>query len=273
MKCYETSGGTPHRGAGRPRATALRAAWWLPDGATGLIHTKRSSLAFLWALPRRCTHQSSKRQAAQGPRMYTTDVRAARAQHRKYRSLHSKAIEDAPRQLRREEWPIRWTFVFEHIHVYASDFAESERWFVDQLGAQVIEKRDAGGTKIAFPAPGRSYGDRAWTQSGRGLGPGGGRSVWQRPPWPASGEPSRDRRRAEGARCEVPPWNRTSSAAWGAHRLHRGAGPGQYRDPAARRLKPLRRRQDTGRSRSSGLTKWALLLLLRDVLRPGSRLK
>ncbi len=41
-------------------------------------------------------------------------------------------------------------FRFEHIHVYASDLAESERWFVDKLGAEVTQRRDAGGTTSAF---------------------------------------------------------------------------------------------------------------------------
>jgi catechol 2,3-dioxygenase-like lactoylglutathione lyase family enzyme len=41
-------------------------------------------------------------------------------------------------------------FRFDHVHVYASDFAESERWFVDKLGAEVMDRRDAGGTKSAF---------------------------------------------------------------------------------------------------------------------------
>ena len=41
-------------------------------------------------------------------------------------------------------------FRFEHIHVYASDLDTSERWFVDKLGAEVIERREGGGAPSLF---------------------------------------------------------------------------------------------------------------------------
>jgi catechol 2,3-dioxygenase-like lactoylglutathione lyase family enzyme len=34
---------------------------------------------------------------------------------------------------------------FHHIHVFCSDLAESERWFVDGLGAELVERRDSRG--------------------------------------------------------------------------------------------------------------------------------
>lgn len=48
-------------------------------------------------------------------------------------------------------------FRFDHVHVYASDLAESERWFVEKLDAEVVERRESGGTASAF----LRLGDRA----------------------------------------------------------------------------------------------------------------
>lgn len=36
-------------------------------------------------------------------------------------------------------------FEFSHIHIYCSDVEASERWFVDGLGAEVVERGDSRG--------------------------------------------------------------------------------------------------------------------------------
>ena len=36
-------------------------------------------------------------------------------------------------------------YEFHHIHIFCSDLAASERWFAEQLGAEVVERRDSRG--------------------------------------------------------------------------------------------------------------------------------
>jgi catechol 2,3-dioxygenase-like lactoylglutathione lyase family enzyme len=36
-------------------------------------------------------------------------------------------------------------YQFHHIHIFCSDLTTSERWFVEQLGAEVVEHRDSRG--------------------------------------------------------------------------------------------------------------------------------
>lgn len=36
-------------------------------------------------------------------------------------------------------------YQFDHIHVFCSDLGATERWFVDQLGAELVERRDSRG--------------------------------------------------------------------------------------------------------------------------------
>ncbi len=38
------------------------------------------------------------------------------------------------------------TYAIHHIHIVCSDIAESERWFVDGVGATLIERRESRGT-------------------------------------------------------------------------------------------------------------------------------
>ena len=37
-------------------------------------------------------------------------------------------------------------FAFDHIHVFCTDLAASERWFVDGLGARLLRRRSVSGT-------------------------------------------------------------------------------------------------------------------------------
>jgi catechol 2,3-dioxygenase-like lactoylglutathione lyase family enzyme len=36
-------------------------------------------------------------------------------------------------------------YEFHHIHIFCSDLATSERWFAEQLGAEVVDRRDSRG--------------------------------------------------------------------------------------------------------------------------------
>ncbi len=40
-------------------------------------------------------------------------------------------------------------YQFHHIHVFCSDLAASERWFVEGLGAELVERRDSRGVPSA----------------------------------------------------------------------------------------------------------------------------
>ena len=37
-------------------------------------------------------------------------------------------------------------YQFNHIHVFCSDLAATERWFVEGIGAELVERRDSRGT-------------------------------------------------------------------------------------------------------------------------------
>jgi len=41
-------------------------------------------------------------------------------------------------------------FRFDHVHFYCSDVAATERWFVEGLGAEVIELYEAGGSTTHY---------------------------------------------------------------------------------------------------------------------------
>ena len=55
-------------------------------------------------------------------------------------------------------------YEFHHIHIVCSDLAASERWFVDGIGAELIERRESRGTPTSEL---RLGGARVLLRSGR----------------------------------------------------------------------------------------------------------
>jgi lactoylglutathione lyase len=39
------------------------------------------------------------------------------------------------------------SYYFDHVHIYCTDLAASERWFVDGLGAELVRRREIGGAQ------------------------------------------------------------------------------------------------------------------------------